>query len=116
LGLLCVQEITFDSLKRVLYKYKKGEHKGIRWLGKLDKQQDVEVVKKFLELGMQIRHTKNIPINFSVTDKEFNFTVDKMEDDKVSLSVLISSDVLYREHFTSLFEELWKNGLMLQIE
>ncbi len=34
-----------------------------------------------------------------------------MEDDKVSLSVLISSDVLYREHFTSLFEELWKNGI-----
>ena len=34
-----------------------------------------------------------------------------MEDDKVSLSVLISSDGLYREHFTSLFEELWKNGI-----
>jgi len=34
-----------------------------------------------------------------------------MEDDKVSLNVLISSDVLYREHFTSLFEELWKNGI-----
>jgi hypothetical protein len=71
----------------------------------------VEVVKKFLDLGMQIRHTKNIPVNFSVTDKEFNFKVDKMEDDKVSLSVLIGSDVLYREHFTSLFEELWKNGI-----
>jgi two-component system, OmpR family, sensor histidine kinase VicK len=34
-----------------------------------------------------------------------------MEDDKVSLSLLISNEVLYREHFASLFEELWKNGI-----
>jgi two-component system sensor histidine kinase VicK len=111
LALLHVQEVIFGSFKKVLDKYKKGEHKGIRWLGNIDKQQDVEVVKKFLDLGMQIRHTKNIPVNFSVTDKDVNLTVDKMGDDKVSSSVLISNDALYREHFTSLFEELWKNGI-----
>ena len=111
LALLHVQEVTFGSFKKVLDKYKKGEHKGIRWLGNIGTQQDVEVVKKFLDLGMQIRHTMNIPINFSVTDTEVNLTVDKMRDDKISSSVLISNDVLYREHFTSLFEELWKNGI-----
>lgn len=62
LALLHVQEVIFGSFKKVLDKYKKGEHKGIRWLGNIDKQQDVEVVKKFLDLGMQIRHTMNIPI------------------------------------------------------
>ena len=55
------QNIIFDSLIQVLNKYKQGQHKGVRWLGCMNTKEDVEVVKKFLDLGMQIRHTKDIP-------------------------------------------------------
>jgi hypothetical protein len=89
-GLQMAQNIIFDSLIQVLNKYKQGQHKGVRWLGCMNTKEDVEIVKKFLDLGMQIRHTKDIPLNFSITDREFNFRVDKMENGKVCSSVLSS--------------------------
>ena len=60
-GLQMAQNIIFDSLIQVLNKYKQGQHKGVRWLGCMNTKEDVEIVKKFLDLGMQIRHTKDIP-------------------------------------------------------
>jgi hypothetical protein len=59
---------------------------------------------------MQIRHLDSIPLNFSVTDKEFNFTVDTGESDKVTYGVLMSNGPAYITQFNSLFEDLWKNG------
>jgi signal transduction histidine kinase len=110
-GLQMVQNIIFDSLIQVLNKYRQGQHKGVRWLGCMNTKEDVEVVKKFLDLGMQIRHTKDIPLNFSITDKEFNFTVDKMENGKVCSSVLSSNDPRYIAHFSLLFERMWDSGI-----
>ena len=77
-GLKMLENLIFDSLEKVLDKYKKGKHKGIRWIGTIEAEH-LELVKKFLNLGMQIRHTKTTLLNFSVTNKEFNFTVDKNE-------------------------------------
>jgi two-component system, OmpR family, sensor histidine kinase VicK len=110
-GLQMAQNIIFDSLIQVLNKYKQGQHKGVRWLGCINTKEDVEVVKKFLDLGMQIRHTKDIPLNFSITDKEFNFTLDKMENGKVCSSVLSSNDPRYIAHFSLLFESMWDSGI-----
>ena len=105
------QNIIFDSLIQVLNKYKQGQHKGVRWLGCMNTKEDVEIVKKFLDLGMQIRHTKDIPLNFSITDREFNFTLDKMENGKVCSSVLSSNDPRYIAHFSLLFERMWDSGI-----
>src|SRR6188472_1958012 len=105
------QNIIFDSLIHVLNKYKQGQHKGVRWLGCMNTKEDVEIVKKFLDLGMQIRHTKDIPLNFSITDRQFNFTVDKMENGKVCSSVLSSNDPTYIAHFSLLFESMWDSGI-----
>jgi signal transduction histidine kinase len=110
-GLQMVQNIIFDSLIHVLNKYKQGQHKGVRWLGCMNTKEDVEIVKKFLDLGMQIRHTKNIPLNFSITDRDFDFTVDKMENGKVCSSVLSSNDPTYIAHFSLLFESMWDSGI-----
>jgi len=110
-GLQMAQNIIFDSLIQVLNKYKQGQHKGVRWLGCMNTKEDVEIVKKFLDLGMQIRHTKDIPINCSITDKEFNFTLDKMENGKVCSSVLSSNDPTYIAHFSLLFESMWDSGI-----
>jgi len=60
----------FDCYKRVLDKYKKGEHAGIRWIGTLDKDRS-DLIQIFLDLGVQIRHVKNIlPINFAIGGKK----------------------------------------------
>ena len=66
---------------------------------------------------MQVRHTKSMPpLNFGVSDKEVALTVEKMEGGKISQSFLISNEPLYVNHFNSLFEQLWKNGIDVQIE
>ncbi|MDQ6863286.1 MAG: ATP-binding protein, partial [Thermoproteota archaeon] len=49
--------------------------------------------------------------NFSVTDKEVHATIDKMEDGNVAQSVLVSNEPIYVNHFRSIFEELWKDGV-----
>ncbi|HZD82017.1 MAG TPA: ATP-binding protein [Nitrososphaeraceae archaeon] len=106
----------FDLYKKLLERYKRGEHKGIRWvtsiLGiKLEKD-DIDLIKTFLDLGMQIRHVKNLSLmNFAVSDKMLNATIEKMEGGKTIQSLLTSNDPNYVKHFYSIFEELWNDGI-----
>ena len=50
-------------------------------------------------------------MNFGVSDKELAATVEKMERGNMSQSFLISNDPVYINHFNSLFDEIWKNGI-----
>ena len=102
----------FDSYKNVLDKHRRGESKeGMRWIISIDKD-SLDLVKIFLNAGIQVRHVKNMPpISFGVTDQEFTVTLEKMEGGKMSQSFLISNERLYINHFNSLFDELWKNGI-----
>jgi two-component system, OmpR family, sensor histidine kinase VicK len=105
----------FDSYKNIVDKYGKAEKKkfdGLRWIINVDKD-SIELVKIFLELGFQIRHIKNmLPINFGVSDKELALRIEKMEAGvDVSQSFLISNEPFYVNHFNSVFEDLWKNGI-----
>ncbi|MDQ3839655.1 MAG: ATP-binding protein [Thermoproteota archaeon] len=103
-----------DSYKIPLDKYKKGEHKGIRWITNIE-EENVELVKKFLDLGMQIKHVKNLPpLNFAVGDKEVNLTIEKMEGGKMIQSLITSIDPSYVTYFSSLFEQLWNKGVDAQ--
>ena len=77
----------FDLYKKLLERYKRGEHKGIRWvtsiLGVKLEKDDIGLINTFLDLGIQIRHVKNLsPINFAVSDKMLNATIEKMEGGK----------------------------------
>ena len=55
---------------------------------------------------------KNLPpMSFGVSDKEIAVTIEKMEGGKRIQSLLISNEPLYVRHFTSLFEEIWRNGI-----
>jgi len=38
-------------------------------------------------------------------------TIEKMKYGKISQSFLISTEPFYIEHFNSLFDEIWKNGV-----
>jgi signal transduction histidine kinase len=100
----------FDSYKNVVDKHRRGQSKeGVRWIIKID-EESIDLVKIFLNAGIQVRHVKNIPpINFGVSDQEIALTLEKIEGGKMRF--LISNERLYIDHFNSLFDELWRNGI-----
>ncbi len=104
----------FNIEKQLLEKQKEGKHKGIRYISKIEKEKkdNIELVKTYLNSGIQIRHVKNLPpMSFGISDKEMSATIEKMEGGKKIQSLLISTEPLYIQHFTSIFEELWKDGV-----
>lgn len=105
-----IETIASDSIKKILGKLQIDEYKGVRWIGTINKE-DIALVQKFLALGMEIKHLRYTPLNFSVTDKEFNFTVSNTAADPISPNVLISNELPYIKQFNSLFEELWSQGV-----
>jgi two-component system, OmpR family, sensor histidine kinase VicK len=101
----------FDIKKKLLEKQKNGQHKGIRYISTIEKD-NIDLIRIFLNSGIQIRHVKNLPpMSFGVSDKEMSATIEKMERGKKIQSLLISNEPLYIQHFSSIFEELWKNGI-----
>ena len=119
-GMQMSYNYLFDSYKKVVDKYKKkereegeGEEKGygLRWITHIDKD-SLNLVKIFLEAGIQIRHIKNMPpLSFGASENEVAITIDNMIGGKMSQSFLISNEPLYVNHFNSLFEQLWKDGI-----
>ena len=101
----------FKIKKKLLEKQKKGKHKGIRYISKIEKD-NIDLAKTYLNYGIQIRHVKNLPpMSFGVSDKEMSATIEKMEGGKKIESLLISTEPTYINHYNSIFEELWKNGI-----
>jgi signal transduction histidine kinase len=110
-GLQYSHKFFFDLKKNLLDKQRRGEHKGIRYITNIDND-NVHIAKLYLECGIQIRHMKNLPpMSFGITDKEIAVTIEKMEGGRRVQSLLISNEPLYFRHFTSLFDEIWKNGI-----
>jgi two-component system, OmpR family, sensor histidine kinase VicK len=112
-GMQMSYQYFFDTYKTIVDKYMKGEsRKGLRWLTNIDDKESANLVQLFLQAGMQTRHIKNRPpLNFGVSDNEVAFTIEKMEGGKMSSSFLVSNEPLYVNHFNSVFEELWRNGI-----
>jgi signal transduction histidine kinase len=108
------QEIS-KSIMCVLEAKKDGKHQGIRWLCPINLK-DMETIRFFSNEGIQFRHLDHIPVNFSVTDKYFNFAIEGMMDKDIEKNVssqpkvLISNDKVHVNHFNVLFERLWKTG------
>lgn len=110
-GLQYSHNYFFDIKKRLLEKQQKGEHKGIRYITNIDSS-NLQISKLYLESGIQIRHMKNLPpMSFGVSDNEIAVTIEKMEEGRRIQSLLISNEPMYVKHFTSLFEEIWSNGI-----
>ena len=101
----------FNIKKKLLDKQKKGEHKGIRYVTIIDND-NINLVKTYLNSGIQIRHVRNLPpMSFGISDKMIAATIEKMEGGRKVQSLLISNEAFYLLHFASIFEELWKNGI-----
>ncbi|HEU5120190.1 MAG TPA: hypothetical protein VFT71_04305, partial [Candidatus Nitrosocosmicus sp.] len=117
----------FQSYSNLLSRYKERKVKGgggrgdsdgggIRWITHIEnKKEQVDLINKFLNIGIQIRHANNLPpISFALSDKQFQGTIEKMEHGKMFKNVLYSTEPLYIKHFQSIFEELWKTGIDAQ--
>ncbi len=119
-GLLVVSnhggmQLTYNSFleqcKNVLEKQKRGKGEGIRWIMRIEKD-SIKLVKKFLKLGVKIRHVKNLaPINFAVSTNGLVATVEEMKGGGMIQNLLTSNERSYIKHFTSMFEQLWKEGV-----
>jgi two-component system, OmpR family, sensor histidine kinase VicK len=110
-GMQFTYNYLLEVTNKLLDRYKKGEHKGVRYITYIDKD-NVEIAKILLNSGVQIKHVRNLPpMNFGVSDKEIGATIEKLEYEKAVQSLLVSNEPMYVKHFSSIFEELWKNGV-----
>jgi len=101
----------YDTMKKLLNKQRRGEHKGIRYITNIDRV-NIKLVREYLKLGIQIRHARNLPpMSFGISDKGIVATIDKMEYGKRIQNMLMSSESAYLKHFGSIFEELWNSGV-----
>jgi signal transduction histidine kinase len=115
-GMQLVYSNFFEEYKKIIGRQRKSGSgrkggKGIRWITSIDKY-NIELVRIFLNAGIQVRHLKNlVPMNFAVDDRYFYATIDKMEDGNLMKDLLTSNEPAYIRHYNSIFEELWKNGV-----
>ena len=115
-GMQLVYNNFFEEYKKIIGRQTKNGSgrkggKGIRWITSIDKY-NIELVRIFLNAGIQIRHLRNLaPMNFAVDDRYFYATIDKMEDGNLMKDLLTSNEPAYIRHYNSIFEELWKNGV-----
>jgi signal transduction histidine kinase len=110
-GLELIYNNFFESYKEVLDNHRRGRNKGIRWITTINKDNE-GVAKLLLNEGVQLRHTKNLtPLSFSISNKEFQATAEKMEAGKMIKNMLVSTDPIYIDHYNSIFEQLWENSI-----
>ena len=110
-GMQFTYNYLFEITNKLLDRSKKGQHKGIRYISNIDRD-NMDIAKLLLHSGVQLKHIKNLPpMSFGVSNKEIGATIEKMEYGKAVQSLLISNEPAYVSHFNSIFEELWKNGV-----
>jgi signal transduction histidine kinase len=113
-GLQLAYNNYFDLYEKAVGKYRKGDHNGIKLVTSINKD-NMEIVKPFMDIGVEIRHVKNLPpIDFAVSDTEMMATIQKTEGGQVIQNLLVSNEAAYLDHFVSIFEELWKSGIEAQ--
>jgi two-component system sensor histidine kinase VicK len=101
----------FEIKQKLLEKQRQGKHEGLRYVTNIGRDNS-KLAKIFLDAGISIRHVRNLPpVSFGVSDKGIAATIEKMEGGKMVQSLLLSNETAYVNHFYSIFEELWKNGV-----
>ncbi|HEY1248272.1 MAG TPA: ATP-binding protein [Nitrososphaera sp.] len=118
-GLLYAYNNAFDSFKDILNQGRYGKHRGIRWVTSIDDNYDsrlFETVRAFVNLGMQIRHVRSIPpMSFGVSEKEIGVTIESMRGGSLNASAIFSSERPFVEQFATIFENVWNNGIDVQL-
>ena len=111
-GLRLAYENYFDTYQKTVNKNNDRDHKGLRIVTSITDKDSAELAKRFLNIGVTIRHVKNIPpIDFAVSDKEMIATIQKTEAGQAIQNLLTTNEPAYIQHFNSIFDELWKDGI-----
>ncbi|MFZ0328206.1 MAG: HAMP domain-containing sensor histidine kinase [Nitrososphaeraceae archaeon] len=112
-GLRLVYNNYFNVHKKIIDNYKNGEHKGIKLVTTIVDKDAADLIKKFFDIGVQIRHINNMPpIDFAVSDKEMIATTEKTEEpEEIIRSLLVTNEQAYINHFVFIFNELWKDAV-----
>lgn len=103
-----------DCFEDLISRYKEGKVKfGIRWLVNVEDNIDqIILVKKFIGMGFRIRHIQSLPIiNFAVSERQFNSTIESMKAGQMIHTLLCSTDPMYIQHFQSVFDSLWNSAI-----
>jgi signal transduction histidine kinase len=120
-GLQQIYHNFFYLYKKILDRSCKGTEVGrekkdvqkdvIRLVTTITDKDSIDLVRIFLEAGAKVKHVKNLPLmDFAVDNKSFHATIRK-EAGRLNQTLLLSNEPAYVEHFKSIFEELWKNGI-----
>ena len=121
-GLQLIYHNFFNMYKKTLVRSRRAEEVGkgekkdiqkdvIRLVTTITDKDSIDLVRIFLEAGAKVRHVKNLPLmDFAVDNKYFHATIRK-EAGRLNQTHLLSNEPAYVEHFKSIFEELWKNGI-----
>ena len=108
-GLHYSHKYFFDTKKILVDRQRMGEHKGIRYVTKINNE-NVKLAKLYLDSGLQIKHLSNLPpLSFGVSDKNIAVTIEKMEEGREIQSLLVSNEPKYLKHFSAVFQELWES-------
>ncbi len=114
--LLHAHDYSFDTFKEILDLHRDGKHSGIRWVTNIRDNQDsrlFEVIKRFMNLGMEIRHVPIIPpMSFAMSGKEMNLTIESIKGGSLNASSIFTSEPAFVEQFAAIFEELWNRGII----
>jgi nitrogen-specific signal transduction histidine kinase len=111
-GLRLAYNNYFEIYQQICGNGKMHTHNGIKIITSITDSNDIEIVNKFLALGVSIKHVKNLPpINFAASEKEMIATIQKTEGGQILQNLLTTNEPAYIEHFNSIFSELWGNGI-----
>ena len=109
-GLRINKNYLIESITNALTNERINTHKRIRILVEITRD-NLEIVKELLDLGIQIRHIKDMSsIDYTVTNSDLIIAVKRTEKNDPSDSILYSNDPSYLDHFVNVFEELWKSS------
>ena len=113
-GMRMIYNNFFNSFKGIIQRQEAEDREpcGIKWLTHIDdNKNNVELVKAFLNTGIEVRHIKNLPsINYAVDHNSIIATIERMDDGKIMNDLLVSNEPDYIKHFMSFFQDKWSNN------
>ena len=111
-GLILIRKNFPEFHSKIVQKYKKGEHSGVKWITTINTKDHAKLVRFFLNQSFQIRHVNDtLFTNFALSDKILLSSIDRIDSANMIKSMLTSNDPLYLEHYKNIFEKMWMIGI-----
>ena len=81
--------------QEILERFRKRNHKGIKWITSLNNTKDIKLVTSYIDKGIEIRHVNDLFSNsFALSDNTFLFTIENIKEGKMATDMLNRSGCL----------------------